>query len=230
MRTIWIWVLAALVFGVMAMGTAEEESLQVVLHEFGQGQAGNGEWVELLVVGTGPGSTVDMRGWIFHDQQGTSRGGVYVTFTDHVLWSAVPAGTLIVFYNADDRPNLPPHFPEDDVDPADFVLVLPSISGDYFLLAQWSGLGNSGDSLVLRDADGRLVDGLSYADRSGQLPQIPNVGRGTAAWYVGASLDGVSDPGLWVVGGDGPGSSTPGAPNSDENMVWIEQLRQRLQE
>ncbi len=154
---------------------------------------------------------------------------MYLTFTGHPLWAEVRAGTLIVFYNADDRPNLPTHFPDDDLDPEDFVLVLPAVTGDYFDLAQWAGLGNAGDSLVLLDAEGRLVDGLSYADRSGQLPQIPNVGRGRAAGYVGSTPEGVNDPELWVIVPDAPGGSTPGTPNSEENRAWIERLRGRAE-
>lgn len=227
MRKLAWWVAVVLLGGAVVLGSAHEETLQVVIHAFGQGQAGNGEWVELLVVGTGAGSTVDLQGWVFRDHQGTGQGGVYLRFSDHFLWGGVRAGTLIVFYNAVDRPNLPTHIPADDLDPEDFVLVLPAVTGDYFVLAQWAGLGNSGDSLVLLDVEGRLVDGLSYDDRSGQLPQLPNVGRGRAAGYVGTSAKGVNDPALWVVNPDAPGGSNPGAPNSDENTIWIEGLRQK---
>lgn len=221
------WAMAALLVGTVMLGSAQEESLQVIIHEFGQGRAGYGEWVELLVVGTGPGSTVDLRGWVFRDQQGMGQGGVYLKFTEHPLWAGVRAGTLIVFYNAMDKPNLPTHFPGANYDPEDFLLVLPAVTGDYFVLMQWAGLGNSGDSLVLVDAEGRLVDGLSDVNRSGQLPQLPNVRRGQAAKYVGASVKGVNDPSLWMVVSDAPGGSSPGAPNSDKNQVWIESLRRK---
>lgn len=182
--------MAALLVGTVMLGSAQEESLQVIIHEFGQGRAGYGEWVELLVVGTGPGSTVDLRGWVFRDQQGMGQGGVYLRFTEHPLWAGVRAGTLIVFYNAMDKPNLPTHFPGANYDPEDFLLVLPAVTGDYFVLMQWAGLGNSGESLVLVDAEGRLVDGLSHVNRSGQLPRLPNVRRGQATKYVGASVKG----------------------------------------
>lgn len=230
MRREQVWMVVALLVGAVTLGAAQQETLQVVIHEFGQGQAGNGEWVELLVVGVGPGSTVDMRGWVFHDQQGAARGGVYITFADHPLWSSVKAGTLIVIYNADDRSSLPAHFPPDDLDVGSLTLVLPSTSGDYLAAAQWEGLGNAGDSLLLIDAEGRLVDGLSYADGTGQDPQIPNVGRGKAAWYGGGSLEGVNDPGRWVVGPDAPGASSPGMANTDENLMWIQQLREPSRE
>jgi len=79
-----------------------QESLLVVINEFGQGKAGNGEWMELLVVGTGPCSTVDLRNWVLRDYQGNAFGGVYVKFASIEVWRAVPAGTLIVIYNAGD--------------------------------------------------------------------------------------------------------------------------------
>jgi len=73
------------------------------------------------------------------------------------------------------------------------------------------------------------VDGLSYAGRLGQVPPIPNVGRGMAAWYRGATAAGVNDAGLWASGPDAPGGSSPGRPNSDENGDWIAQLRREAE-
>ncbi len=197
----------------------------VIVHEFGQGRAGNGEWVELLVVGTGPGTAVDLRGWVLRDLQGQGRGGTWLRFTEHELWAAVRAGTLIVIYNADDRPNLPAHFPRDDLDPADFLLVLPGQSGDSFALVQWGGLGNTGDHVVLADPPGNVVFELCYGDKACEPLKLGVVDRGRAAGYVGAGLEGVRDPRNWRIGADAPGSSTPGAPNSEENARWIESLR-----
>ncbi|MCS7216107.1 MAG: lamin tail domain-containing protein [Candidatus Bipolaricaulota bacterium] len=219
-RVVGLWLAGVLLAGV-AVGAAP----RVVVHEFGQGRAGYGEWVELLVLGAGPGTTVDLRGWVLRDLQGQGRGGVWLKFAEHALWAAVPAGTLIVIYNAEDRPNLPEHFPKDDLDPADFVLVLPGRAGDLFVLVQWGGFGNAGDCLVLVDAEGNEVFGLCYGDKSGQALQLGEAGRGQAAGYVGAGLEGLGDPKNWRVGPDGPGSSTPGAPNSEENARWLELLR-----
>ena len=78
-----------------------QESQLVVINEFGQGVAGNGEWVELFVIGTGPCSTVDLRGFRLLDREGYL-GYSYATrvvFKDVQPWAAVPAGTLIVIYN-----------------------------------------------------------------------------------------------------------------------------------
>lgn len=222
-RALWR---ASVLFVLFVVGFAQEPRLPlVVVQEFGQGRAGNGEWVELLVVGTGPGTTVDLRGWVLRDLQGQGRGGVWLRFTEHELWQAIPAGTLIVIYNVEDRPNLPEHFPKDDFDPLDFLLVLPARTGDYFVLAQWGGLGNTGDCILLIDAQGHDVFGLCYGERTGQPLQLGTVDRGRAAWYLGGGLEGILDPKNWRIGSDAPGGSTPGAPNSEENARWLEFLR-----
>ena len=117
----------------LAFSVFAQESLLVVINEFGQGKGGNDEWVELLVVGTGPCSTVDLRNWVLRDYQGNAFGGVYVKFASIAVWRAVPAGTLIVIYNADDTANLPEHFPSyPDDDLSDYLVVLPH-THDYFL-------------------------------------------------------------------------------------------------
>ena len=197
----------------------------VILNEFGQGRAGLGEWVELLVVGEGPGTFVDLRGWTIQDYQGDSRGGVYIKFKDSEFWAQVPAGTLIVIYNAADVPNLPAHFPKDDLDPEDFLLVIPGKTGDYLEVLRWEGFANTGDCIYVVDARGEVVFRLSYGQRQCGGVQLGNVDRGQAAWYLGGSLEGILIPGNWKVGPDAPGGSTPGAPNSEENAAWITYLR-----
>ncbi|MBC7093758.1 choice-of-anchor D domain-containing protein [Candidatus Bipolaricaulota bacterium] len=216
-------------FLVGPVGGKAQESLVVVINEFGQGKAGgNGEWVEFVVVGTGPCSSVDMRGWVFRDQQGDTGGGVYFVFQNQPVWAAVPAGTIIVVYNPGATSYLPDHFPASpDHDFDDFVVVLPANASGYFDFKRWDGLGNSGDSLVLLDDSGGTVDGISYQNGTGQNPVILNVGSTKAAWYAGDTQSGVNDSANWVVGGDGPGGSTPGAGNTRENTVWIQSLRPR---
>ncbi|MCR4391611.1 MAG: choice-of-anchor D domain-containing protein [Candidatus Acetothermia bacterium] len=216
---------------VLALGSAgftwAQESLLVVINEFGQGKAyGNGEWVELVVVGTGPCSSVDMRGWVFRDQQGDTGGGVHFVFQNQPVWASVPAGTTIVVYNPGATGYLPDHFPAyPDHDFDDCVVVLPANASGYFDFKRWDGLGNPGDSLVLLDDSGGTVDGISYRNGTGQNPVISNVGSTKAAWYAGDTQSGVNDSANWVVGGDGPGGSTPGAGNTPENTGWIQGLR-----
>jgi Putative Ig domain len=83
--------------------------------------------VELLVVGTGsPGSTVDMRGMVIKDyssNMGTDNGGKFV-FANSSLWSAVPAGTLIVLSNGTTE--------VEDLVVSDFLLRVNLGDTDYF--------------------------------------------------------------------------------------------------
>lgn len=208
------------------------ESHLVVINEFGQGKGGNGEWIELLVVGNGPCSTVDLRGWTIRDFQGDDMGGVYVVFTNDPVWQAVPAGTLILVYNGGDTGNLPPHFPPyPDTDFTDGLVVLPH-NHSWFArsLNRWEGLGNPGDWILLLDKDGNLVDGLSYGNKTGEAraPEVKleGVNRTKAAWFLGSSTAQINDLSFWTVGSDASGGSTPGAPNTAANRDWINSLRQ----
>ena len=223
--------LGFLVAGFLSFVTVawSQESLLLVINEFGQGRAGNGEWVELLVVATGSCSTVDLRGWVLRDRQGNTTGGVYVTFSSHSAWAAVPAGTIIVIYNHNDSANLPTHFPSVDYDFSDFRVVLPANAPGYFTTFRWEGISNAADLLQILTSTGVLVDGVSHGGLplgEQQVPHLGAVAAGRAAWYVGGTRDGVNDAGNWTIGSDTlPGGSTPGAPNAAANAAWIESLR-----
>ncbi len=230
-RPWWTWILVGLwivgVAGVVGLG---QEKLSVIVNEFGQGRAGNGEWIELLVIGAGPGTAVDLRGWVLQDRQGDSRGGVFITFADHPAWAAVPAGTLIVLYNYGDKGNLPEHFPADDLDFSDFVAVLPADAPELFTTSRWEGLANAGDLIILLDAQGVVIHSLSYGgvgEGEKRPLHLPDVGRTTAAGYTGATVEGVANPENWQVGPDAPESSTPGAPNNENQRAWVEALQPR---
>ncbi|MDA0766453.1 MAG: hypothetical protein O3A87_04615 [Verrucomicrobia bacterium] len=69
-------------------------------NRFGFASGNGGDWVELVVVGTGAGSTVDLRGWRVESQ------GLAVTpfvaedviiLSSNAYWAAVPAGTILTF-------------------------------------------------------------------------------------------------------------------------------------
>ncbi|MFK7783593.1 MAG: hypothetical protein AB8B56_00685, partial [Crocinitomicaceae bacterium] len=93
----------------------------LIINEVSQGEFGNQEYVELVVVdntvtydctNTQP-PCIDIRGWIFDDNSGYhGTGGVAggaIRFSYNNLWSCVPIGTIILIYNgADPNSQLPP--------------------------------------------------------------------------------------------------------------------------
>ncbi|MEW5763273.1 MAG: SwmB domain-containing protein, partial [Bacillota bacterium] len=219
-----VMVAGVLPFAPVGAGQAEAaaETGQVVINEFGQGTSGNSfEWVELVVVGTGPGSTVDMRGWDLGD---TSPGDL--SFTNDARWSAVPAGTIIVIYN--NVTGKTSNFPADDLDfgNGDFNAVIPHNNTTLFS-GNWGGLNNSGgDAVVLRDASDQVVDGISYGTDTTQTPQLSLVGSTKAARYNGGDAAGVNNAANWSIINDGATpETTPGAGNNEANTSWINSLR-----
>ncbi len=208
-----------------------QELLTVVINEFGQGRAGNGEWVELLVVGTGPCSTVDLRGFRLVDREGYFGRSfpTRVVFRNVSAWAAVPAGTIIVVYNGNEnQDNFPPGFPFNDTDFTDFRVSIPHTNTDFFENVAWGGFGNGGDYVVLVNAGGTLVDGLSYGSL-GTDPQLSvhlsAVGANTAAWFTSNTTDHINSTTYWATGSESGGASTPGAGNTPANAAWIASLR-----
>jgi len=85
---------------------------QLVINEVSQGNTGNREYVEFVVVGT-PNCTqqcVDLRGWIiddnngFHAQgSGTGIAAGCMRFRNIPQWACVPLGSIILVYNESDK-------------------------------------------------------------------------------------------------------------------------------
>ena len=224
----------AFTFFIFALSGQGAESLLVVINEFGQGVAGSGEWVELLVVGTGPCSTVDLRGYRLLDREGYLGLSfpTRVVFRSVAAWAAVPAGTLIVVYKGDEpTENFPPGFPFNDLDFSDFRVSIPHTNTDFFENVAWGGFGNAGDYVVVVDSAGTLVDGLSYGNRTGEgtAPEVKlgPVGANTAAWFTGGSTTQINNSAYWQTGSESGGASTPGAPNGGENTTWRNSLLPR---
>lgn len=226
------WLLVAgVLLGLLAWAS---ETWVVVINEFGQGVAGNGEWVELLVVGSGPCSTVDLRGFKLLDREGYLGLSfpTRVVFKNVQAWAAVLAGTLIVIYKGDEPPaNFPPNFPFNDLDFSDSRVSIPHTNTDYFESVAWGGFGNTGDYVVLVDSLGNLVDGLSYGGRTGEVTapevKLAAVGANTAAWFTSGSTAHINDPAYWATGSESAGASTPGAPNGGANTEWRNSLLPR---
>ncbi len=122
----------------------------LVLNEVSNGPSSD-EYIELLVTGT-PGGTVDLRGWIVDDNNGSFSGttttGVGISaghfrFDNSCTWEKVRVGSLIVLYNEANRNALLP--PSDDPTDGDldFLYVVPVRNAG----GCGTIVGNSGDYL-----------------------------------------------------------------------------------
>lgn len=106
----------------------------LIVNEGGNGQGGNKDFFELLVIGstTQPTGTVNLTGWIIDDNngqfgsggtgKGIAQGHIRLKST---CFSNVPIGSIIIIYNAGDKETL---MPADDPTDAngDLVYILPS--------------------------------------------------------------------------------------------------------
>mgnify|MGYP003985086357 FL=1 len=92
------------------------KSQTLIMNEVSQGESGGQEYVEFVVVdstavynctGSDP-PCIDIRGWIIDDNSGyhgtTGIASGACRFSNDLLWSCVPLGTIIVVYN-DSDPN-----------------------------------------------------------------------------------------------------------------------------
>jgi hypothetical protein len=111
----------------------------IIVNEYSNGSVGEQEYMEFLVVGD-PCSTVDLRGWIFDDNNGFDNASCegfaindcssgiapgHARFANILRWAAVPVGSLILVYNSADK-NLSITFADDPTDAnGDLVYVLP---------------------------------------------------------------------------------------------------------
>lgn len=97
----------------------------LIINEWSNGPSGNQEYYEFVVAGQ-CGTTVDVRGYILDDNNGTfttpanyagTSSGIapgHFRFSYAAQWASIPVGSLIVIYNNNDaNPSLPPDDPTD---------------------------------------------------------------------------------------------------------------------
>jgi gliding motility-associated-like protein len=109
--------------------TANGQFNGLIINEFSQGNAGEKEYIELLVVGTRTctETTADLRGWIIDDQNQwygneSNAPGHFRFNINNPMWQNVPIGSLIVIYNPNDKNSV---LPPDIVDPVNFKYIIP---------------------------------------------------------------------------------------------------------
>jgi hypothetical protein len=82
-----------------AVGSADSHISEDGDLRLGRIEGNGGDWFELVVVGTGFGTTVDMRGWQIDVSQVTLgvRQTDTITLSQDSFWAAVPAGMILTF-------------------------------------------------------------------------------------------------------------------------------------
>ncbi|NJL58448.1 MAG: tandem-95 repeat protein [Desulfobacteraceae bacterium] len=186
---------------------------------------GTKEWVELLVT-----TDTDMRGWLLRDIQGTGPGGVYVKFkpAPDTFWQSVPAGTLIVIYNANEKESF---FPADDLSLSDgnFTIVTPhnnSILFDTTGDNQWLLFGNSNladNPILLKNDLVTVVHDWDQGDSGIFTVNPPRPSANQAVHYTGNNDTGITDAANHT---QTPANTvTPANPNGGANTAFINFLR-----
>ena len=183
----------------LALALPRTQAQTIVLNEVSNGPSGSMEYLELLVVPDGPlepctpPTCLDLRGWMFDDNNGYHGSGGEATgaarFASNALWSCVPVGTLIVIYNdGDPNTSLPPI--DASLSDGNCSIVVPSGNAAYFeytnttpapVLCDYPGgwgndpaptwqsnlaLANTGDCIRLADMGGCEVFSLCYGNVS----------------------------------------------------------------
>ncbi len=158
-----------------------------IIHEFSQGPAGGeSEWIEILTLQAG-----SLSGWRLEDSSGNG-----LNFSAGA-WGSIPAGTLIVIYNGAQPKD--PLLPANDTDPAGGSMSLSSTtSGRFSSSSVWPAMGNTGGSLILKNASGFQVHGVSYGDSLLPSPNVGRVASGEAAYYVGRTDNGADTDSAWI--------------------------------
>jgi subtilisin-like proprotein convertase family protein len=187
-------------------------SRAAIINEFSQGSTGTQEWIEILTT-----QTADLRGWTIGDTAGT-----YSTFASSTFWSAVPAGTVIVIYNGSTTKDA--GLPADDFDYADGKLIIAHTNSTYFTSSTWGGLGNSGDSVLLKNGGGTVVDGVTYGSGTGQTPALGSISAQSEAAFMGGTDAEAEVASNWTIYTT-QASVTPGLPNGGSNTTLVTALR-----
>ena len=236
---------------------------QLVVNEFSQGGSGNKEYIELVVVGTRTctDSTMDIRKWVVDDQNGWYGGsgtGIaqgHYRFADHLNWSKVPYGSIILLYNNTDK-NGSITLADDETDANhDYVYIVP-VGSTYIeefsatplspssptytypttgytssVGTNWTsrvGLANGGDAIIIANpaALGTAAFSIAYGLTIGTPFQTPTVSVGAVAGGDNCYLsNNLFTNAASWIVGSSPTNETPGAGNVTANTTWINSMR-----
>jgi hypothetical protein len=205
-----------------AAGAAQAQS--VIINEWSQGNGGNKEWIEALVV-NGP---VDMRGWSFTDGDGTPSNSAQLSNDSN--WAAVPTGTIIVVYNGADVDT--GIIQDDNFADNNFTIIIPHNHPTLMVAGRsFRAFSNTTatDNARLLDALGNVVHDWDQGDNAAFTAGTLRPGASQAVRYIGNTAAGVSNAANWER--IAANTTTVGAANdipSSANGAWILGLRGQL--
>lgn len=236
----------------------------LIINEASNGESGNKEYYEFVVAGE-CGTIVDIRNWILDDNNGTFSAvwpptgtGIaqgHFRLTNHVQWSAIPVGSLILIYNDDDKnDNIPDEDPFDAND--DFLYVIPHNNADLFESCDgtvsipvsagddsdstyspcvykaptiWTPLSiaNAGDAIQVRGIDGSYWHGISYGSDDALTggPDNLKVSLTGGTGYMLYFNDGDYKDVANWSSGAAGVNETPGVANNALNQAWLDTIR-----
>lgn len=226
------------VFTLSVVSAAQQDAipLTVVVNKFANASTnivGSVDKVELLVIGTGAaGSTADLRGMVIKDFSSSmvSDGGGKYIFTDSSLWSAVPAGTLIVLSDKNTE--------TEDLDASgDYVIrvnlansaYFSSIGGTFdiatteFVLLKAAGTGAFGVAGGVHGLAGGVTGAQFTAFTGYKLLATGTAGGGNGVYANNSTASLVDFEGTDATGG--VAALTFGVPNNPQNEAYILSLR-----
>lgn len=204
------------IVGLVVLTQLTSYAQAVIINEMSQGSASGKEWVELLVVEAG----ADLRGWELGDNDDGS-WHTLLEFTSHPEWQNVPAGTLIVLFNAGDVDGL---IGGTDSSFSDKVVLIGSDETDFVMdTGLWGSTSgafansDADDCAAIRDAGDTMVHDLAG---SHPTATIPAPGSGQVVYYTSNSISGLVNSANWTEAASSEG--TPGQGNGGENSLWID--------
>ena len=182
-----------------------------IINEVSQGNGGSKEWIEILFL-----TLTDARGWTLADRTTTSP----VTFSQSSLWTAIPAGTLLVIYNGVDRDTV---LPADQTTLTSARTLVIAHNNTTFFSGTWPALSNSNaDFAALRTSTGTLIDGISINSDATHTPALGTLGANTSAAYQGDTDAGAELIDNWLK--PAASAATPAAGNGTMNTAFVANL------
>ncbi len=140
-----------------------------------------------------------------------------------VFWNSVPAGTVIVIYNAADKDTT---MPADSTSIASGAVVVAHNNATTFTAGSWGGLSNSNtESIIVRNSSAAIVDALSLNSENVYDPKLGTVAANQAAHFTSNTETDADLIANWTIGSATAGNVTPGAGNGGINSQFVTDLR-----